>query len=71
MLQRLPLQQFHDHEGLAVELANVVNGADVSMIQRLLVLGHRFGEELQGHVAAKPRVFRFVYYPHAATAESL
>ena len=34
MLQRRPFQKFHRDEGLGVVLANLVNRADVGMIER-------------------------------------
>jgi hypothetical protein len=65
VLQRFAFQIFHDDEGLVALLADVVNRADVGMIQRRCglsfaaeaaqrgrVAGHIFGKELQGHEAA-------------------
>src|SRR6202035_5918822 len=73
-----------DEESLALLLADVVNGADVGMIQsgrglgfaakaleRLTVLGEIFGEKLEGDEAVEARVFRFVNHTHAAATEFL
>src|SRR2546426_4184006 len=59
VLQRLPIQELHSEERLAVLLANVVNGADIGVVQggsclgltpetlqSLAVLGHFRRKEL-------------------------
>ena len=64
VLQGQAVQILHGDEGLAILFANVVNGADVGMVergsrlglapkalQRLAVLGHVFGKEFQGDEA--------------------
>ena len=33
LLQRLPFQQFHRKEGLSLELGDLIDGADIGMIQ--------------------------------------
>ena len=71
VLQRPAFQQLHGDEGLARVLVDVVNGADVRMVQRRRPRGPRagsapapagpaacFGQELQGHLAAEPGVLR-------------
>jgi hypothetical protein len=64
MLQRLPIEEFHGDKGLAVLLANVVDRADIGMIQgrsgvcfalkagqRLRVLCDPFGQKFEGYKA--------------------
>ena len=82
VLQAHAFQLLHDDEGMAVEVLDVVNGADAGMVQ--LRSGARFqheaaqglgvvdqvvGNELQGDVAAQARVDRVVNHAHAATTE--
>ena len=82
VLQRQPVQKLHGDEGLAVLLADVVNGADVGMIQRggglrfaletlegLRVTGDFVGQELEGDETVQPGVFGLVDHAHAAAAE--
>ena len=84
VLQRQAVQKLHGDEGLAVLLADVVNGADVGMVQGggglgfaleagegLRVAGNFFGQEFQGDEAMQARVFGFVDDAHAAAAELL
>jgi hypothetical protein len=76
--------ELHRDEGAAVLLADVMNGADVGMIQRgrgpsfalepaqcLPVASQIVGEELEGHEATKAGILRFVDHAHAAAAELL
>jgi hypothetical protein len=78
------LQILHRDEGAAVLLADVMNGADIGMIQggrgaslplepaqRLLVASQIVRQELEGHEATEPGVLRFVNHAHAAAAELL
>ena len=84
VLQCLPLQAFHDDEGLPLVLADVVDGADVGMIQgrgglrltlealtggRVAEVG--LGEELQRDVAVEAGVLTLVDDAHASAAELL
>ena len=82
MLERHTVQELHRDEGLPVLLANVVNGADVGMIQSrgrlgfalkarqsLRILGDIVGKELQRDEAMQPRVFRLIDHAHAAAVE--
>ena len=82
MLQRHAVQKLHGDEGLAVLLADVVDGADVGMIQRgsgpgfaaeavqgLRVAGDLVGQELEGDEAMQPRVLGLVDHTHTAAAE--
>ena len=82
VLQRLAFQALHDDEGLALVLADVVDGADVRMVQggggaglalealeRLLIAGELRRQELEGHEAAQARVLGLVDHAHAAAAQ--
>ena len=84
LLQRAALQILHGDEGAAVLLADVMNGADVGMIQRgrgsrlalepaqrLSVARQIVRQELQRDEAMEPGVLRFVHDAHAAAAELL
>jgi len=72
----------HDDEGAAVVLLNIVDGADVGMIQRgsragfaleafqgLRIFGDVIRQELERHEAPQFGVLGFVHYAHATTAE--
>ncbi len=78
------LQILHGDESLPVLLADVVDGADVGMVQgrsrlglaleagqRLGVLGDVIRQELEGDKAMQPGVFGLVDDAHAATADLL
>ena len=80
--ERLPLQQFHGDEGSPIGLVNLVDRADVRMVQRgrglglpleategLRVVGEFVGKELQGDVATELEVFRLIHNTHAPTAD--
>ena len=82
--QRAALQILHGDEGAAVLLADVMNGADVGMIQggrgpslalesaqRLPVASQIVRQELEGDEAMEPGVLRLVDHAHAAAAELL
>jgi len=84
MLQGGAFQQLHHQEVLAFVLVNVVNGADVRVIQggggtrlalktlqRLQVLLHVFRQKLQRHFAAEAKVLGLVHHAHAAPAQFL
>ena len=84
MPQRLALQQFHGNEGAAFVFIDVVDGADVRVIQGrggprfalepfegLMVLGKVFGQELEGYEAAELGVLGLVYDAHAPAAQLL
>ena len=68
----------------AILLADVVNRADVGVIQRgrglgfalktgkcLRIAGHLFGQKLEGDEAMQPRVFGLIHHTHTAAAEFL
>jgi len=76
MPESLSLQKFHDDEGLSFVLADLVEGADVGMIQsgsgpRLAleplqghsIGGQSLGLELQGDVAPQSQVLGSVATP--------
>ncbi len=82
MLQRHAIQVLHGNERLPVVLADVVNGANIRMIQRgsglrfALETGERLRvacnflrQEFESHEAMKARVFGFIDDSHSAAAE--
>ena len=82
MLQRHAVQKFHGNERLPVLLTNIVNRADVGMIQRrcglrfaletdecLRVSGNLLGQKLQRNKAMQAGVFGLVNNAHPAAAE--
>jgi hypothetical protein len=83
MLQRLAFQQFHGDERLLFVLPDIVDGADVWMIQSrggacfslkavesLAVSGHLGGKEFQGNMPAKASVLGFVDHTHAPATQT-
>src|ERR1700730_13485587 len=84
MLQSLAIQELHGDERVAALLANVVNRADVGMVESrrglrftlktgksLGVFGYFIGQEFQSHKPVQPGVFSLVHHTHPATAELL
>ena len=84
MLQRQPVQKLHGDERLSVLLANVINRADIRVIQcgrslrlalkageRLCVSGNFIGKELESDEAMQSRVLSLVDHPHPAAAQLL
>ncbi len=84
VLQGLPFQVLHDDEGLAFVIADVVDGADVGMIecrgrsglpletiQCLFVLGKLFRQKFQGHIAAQAGVLSLVDHTHPTATQFL
>jgi hypothetical protein len=90
VLEGVALEKFHGDEGasgiafagLKRDFANVVNGADVGVIERggglrfaaeagegLRVAGDGVGEEFQGDEALEARVLGLIDDAHSATAE--
>jgi len=80
--ERLALQQFHSDEGSPVTLVNLVDRADVRVVQRgrslgfpletaesLCVVGEIVGKELQGDVSAELQVFSLIHNTHSAAAD--
>jgi hypothetical protein len=84
MLQCEPVQKLHGDESVALVLSDVINSADVGMVQgrcrlrlaleageRLRVLRYFIGQKLQSDEAMETGVFGFVHHTHPATAELL
>ena len=84
MLQRRPVEELHDEERAAVLLADIVNGADVGVIQRrrgaclaaesrqgLGIVGEVWRQELQRDEALQPGILGFVDDAHSAAAQLL
>ena len=82
VFQGLAVEKFHGDEGFAIVFADVVNGADVGMIERgrgfgfateafegLGIVGDVVGKEFQGNEAVEARVFGFINYAHSAATE--
>jgi hypothetical protein len=83
-LQCLAFQKFHGDEGLAILLADVVNRANVWVVQRgrglglllkagqsLRVAGQFVGQKLHGYETMQTRVFSFVDDTHPAATQFL
>src|SRR5581483_5048905 len=77
-------KKFHDDVSVAFVLTDVVNGANVGMVQRrrglclaakssqrLWIPRYVLGQELQRNKAMQPRVFGLIHNPHSATAKFL
>src|SRR5208337_5543143 len=84
MLKGSSIQEFHHEEGAAVLLADVINGADVGVIQggsgprlpletceRLRVVSDFVRQKLQGHEPVQADVLGLVNHAHSATAQLL
>ena len=84
MLQRQPIQKLHGDERLPVLLANVVNRANIGVVEcrrcagfttksfeSLRVLRQFIRQELQGYKSPKLGVLGFVNDTHAAAAQLL
>src|SRR6202035_5819490 len=84
MFQSQAFEEFHGDKGLTILFANVINSANVRMVQggcrlrlalkagqRLRVTGDFFGQELESNEAVEPRIFSFINDTHAAAAELL
>ena len=82
MFQRHAIQKFHDNERLLTVLADLVNGANIGMVesrrcsslaakafQGLRVLRQFVGQEFKGDETAKFGVLSLVDHSHAAAAE--
>ena len=79
-----PSRNFHGDEGSPIVLVNLVDRADVRMVQSgrslgfpletaesLRVVGEFVGQELQGDVATELEVLRLVDHTHAPAADPL
>src|SRR5580704_1959281 len=84
MLKGHAFKKLHDEEGTTILLADVIDGADIGVIERgggagfaakafeyLLVPGQVFGEKLERNKAAQARVLRPVNHAHSTTAKLL
>jgi len=84
MLQGHAIKELHGDKGAALVLADVVDGADVGMIQcrgglrfalkagkRLRIAGNLFGQEFQGHESVQAGIFGLINDAHAAATELL
>jgi hypothetical protein len=82
MLEGLPFEILHDDEGLAFMLADLVNRADVRVVQHrggarfafetfesLRVQGEAVGQELERYKAAELGVLGLVDHAHPSAAE--
>ena len=83
VLKGCAFQILHGDESFAVLLADVVDGANIGMVQGgsrlrltletaegLRIFGDVFRKELQGHEAVQPRVFGFVDHAHSAATQA-
>ena len=81
MLQSQSVQVLHDDEGLALMLTNLVNGANVGVIERgcrlrlplkacqcLRIVGYIVRQELKSDKAVQVYILRFVDNTHPAAA---
>src|ERR1700735_3979299 len=84
MFKRGAVEEFHDEEGASGVLADVVDGADIGMVQRrggfgfaaetlkcLMILGEVVGKKLERDKTSEAGVFGLVDPAHAAAAEFL
>ena len=82
ILKGLTLESFHDQEGLSLVLRQVVDGADVRMVQgrgstglalkplqRVGPAGEILWEKLQRHFATEVQILGFVHHPHPASTQ--
>ena len=82
VLQRQAVQILHGDERPSLLLPDVVNGADIGVIQggrrlcfaleagqRLRITANLLGQKFKGHEAVQACVLGFVDYPHATAAE--
>ena len=84
MLQSHAIQKFHGDEGLAVFLTDVVDGADIGVIQRrgglslalktsqsLRIAGDIVRQKFQRYEPVETSVFGLIYNAHASAPELL
>ena len=84
LLQGLPLQALHGDEGFALVLSDLVNRADIRVVERrrrprlaaepfqeLAVLGQCVGQELERYAPPQLGIFSFVNDTHAAATQLL
>jgi len=81
MLQRQAVQELHHDEWMIVLSPDFMDSANIGVIQggcglrlslktgqRLRILGHVIGQELESNKAVQVDIFRFVHHPHPTTA---
>ena len=81
--KRLTFQHLHGDEGAARVFANLINGADIRMIQRrsgarfalkalqrLRIFSEHIGQEFQCDPPAKAKVFGSIHLAHSSSPES-
>src|SRR6516165_5544828 len=84
VLECLSLQKLHRNEGLALVITNLINCADIRVVQRggclsftletlqsLAVPGEPLGQEFERDEAMQPGVLGLVNHAHAPAAEFL
>jgi len=84
VLESLPFEQLHHQEGAPFILANIVERANMRMIERgggtrfpqkaferRGVRAKTFRQKFERHAASQTRIFRLVYHSHASAAELL
>ena len=84
VFQGRAVQKLHGDEGLAILLTDVINGANIRMIQSggrlrltlkprqgLAIAGHFRRQEFEGHKTVQARVFGLVHYTHPTATELL
>src|SRR6266566_9074354 len=82
VLKGLPLQELHDDKVLSLVLADLMDRANIGMIQggscprftlkslqRLMIGRELIGQELQSDVAAQTQVFGLIDHTHATAAQ--
>ena len=82
LLQALAFELFHDDKRVPVVVLNVVDGADVGVVeqrcgarlshktfQRMRILGQVLGDEFQRDMPAQAEVLRLVNNSHSAAAQ--
>jgi hypothetical protein len=84
IFESLALKTFHGDEGFTIFFADVMDGADVGMVQRrgsfgfaakaaegLRIPGEVFGEKFKSDEAVEAGILCFVDYSHSAAAQHL
>src|SRR5271168_3489714 len=84
LLQSLPLHQFHSQEGAPLKRTNLMNGANIRMIQsrsspslalkslqRQTIMSHIIRKEFQRHMTPKTLVLGLINHTHPPAPELL
>src|SRR5215469_15108027 len=82
MLESGTFKKLHSNKGFAIDFANIIDGADIGVVQSggglrftleprqgLPVLGHIIRKKLHGNKAMEPSVLSFVDHAHSTTAD--